>query len=1141
MDQTLPQFIERWKDCAGAERANKDSFFKELCTLLGVSQPDPVRGDPKVDRYVFERGVKTQGPDGKITTKFIDLYKEGCFVLEAKQSGEQGALKSWMEGGKNQAWENRMEKARTQAYRYADNLPHPPPFLIVCDIGLCFDIYACFDGTTRYTPFPIPQKKRIPFKDIGSHLDLLRTIWSDPFALDLSKKAKKVTEEVAASLAELARELEKTHPPEAVAEFLMRCLFTMFAEDVGLLEEDMFTNAIEKYWLPSPASFPAAIEGLWRAMNDGSPFGLGKSLLRFNGHLFKDPAALKLTQRQLEMLLAAAKRDWSNVEPAIFGTLLEQALNAKERHRLGAHYTPRAYVERLVRPTVEEPLRAEWDIVKAEVWGYRQEKRNDEAKTSLKQFHTHLLNIRVLDPACGTGNFLYVTLDILKQIEAEIFAALRELKDKQEILVRVGPQQLLGIEVNPRARAIAELVLWLGHLQWHYRAHGRLQPPPEPVLQNLHNIECRDAVLSWDKIELMRDAKGKPISRWDGETMKRSPVTGDMIPDETLRVPVERYINPKKAPWPKADFVVGNPPFLGNWRMRSVFGEGYTTALRGAYDKVPESVDFVMYWWQKAAEQAGAGKLRRFGLITTNSICQRLGRQLIEPHLAGNDRISIVFAIPDHPWVDTADGAAVRIAMTVAEPGEKDGILSRVTSETGSTEKNYVEVDLTTSRGRIHSDLTIGAAVASAISLRANASLSSPGMKLHGAGFMVTLDEATQLGWQPGSTLARYIRPYVNGRDLSQRSRKLLIVDLYGADIVQVRNDFPAVYQWIYDRLHQQRTAKVAGGTKDSAEYAGKWWLFGKPRPELRKALLGLSRYIVTVETAKHRFFIFLDATILPDNKLICIASSDALLLGLLSSKAHVCWALASGGHLGVGNDPVYVKSACFDKFPFPEGSAHNQRHIRKLGESLDAHRKRRQAAHPDLTITGMYNILEKLRSGAELTEKEKVIHQQGLVSVLKQIHDDLDAAVFDAYGWPHDLPSEQILEKLVALNAERAEEERKGTIRWLRPDFQNPSGQKAVTQPTLTGTEDEEEKEAASPGAQAWPKKRGERIAAIRDLVLGSKRLWTTSEITRAFKGAKRKDVADFLESLDGLGTITAYGETEKDRRWGDAAKSVR
>ena len=272
--------------------------------------------------------------------------------------------------------------------------------------------------------------------------------------------------------------------------------------------------------------------------------------------------------------------------------------------------------------------------------------------------------------------------------------------------------------------------------------------------------------------------------------------------------------------------------------------------------------------------------------------------------------------------------------------------------------------------------------------------------------------------------------------------------------------------------------------------------------------------------------------------KLIGFALEDAFYIGVLSSRAHVTWALAAGSRLGVRHDPVYAKTRCLDPYSFPSCSAKQTALVRTIGEALDAHRKRQQALFPTLTLTNLYRILDMVRADQPLTDKDRVIHQQGLVSVLKQIHDDIDAAVSDAYGWPRDLTDEQILEKLVALNAERAEEERNGHIRWLRPDFQNPTGARKPENLTLAGTEtpDEPEDDKPSPVATVapWPKRPGERIAAIRDLVVASKRVWQTAEVAAAFKGSKKKEVADLLDSLAGIGVLVEYGETGKDSRWG-------
>jgi restriction-modification enzyme MmeI-like protein len=1124
---SLDRFIARWSASGDAERANKDSFLNELCDVLGVERPSPKTGDPERDLYVFEKDVARTRAGGTSIGR-VDLYKHGNFLLEAKQGAETGPRRR-----DSPAWNQMMSAAHGQALGYAAHLDAPPPFLLVCDIGYCFDVYASFDGTGVYRAFPDGHRKRIFLHDLAAHADLLSAIWTDPQSLDPSKRAAAVTRDIAGQIAALARALEAAgQDPERVATFLMRCLFTMFAEDIGLLPDKPFSHALENWWLPNPASFPSGVSSLWKAMDRGADYVTGK-LPCFNGGLFSTHDAPVLTKEQLILLLMAAKSDWSQVDPSIFGTLLERALNPKERHRLGAHYTPRSYVERLVKPTIEEPLRGDWDLVRAEVQQLVDQTKVEEAQKRVLAFHQTLCRTRVLDPACGTGNFLYVTLDLFKRLESEVLAVLSELGYQQIGLemerYRVTPEQFLGIEVKRWAKEIAELVLWIGYLQWQVRQPGGALTVPQPVLRDYGNIECRDAVLAYDREELLRDDHGKPVTRWDGETTKVSPVTGEEIPDETARVPVYHYLNPRKAKWPEANFIIGNPPYIGNWRMRQVFGDGYVVALRSVYPAVPQSSDYVLYWWHQAAERVCSGSSRRFGLITTNSISQALGRKVIEKGLL-DQRGSLVFAIQDHPWVNSEDGAAVRVALTVGAKGDRSGLLAEVIEEVESS-GNEIQVVLSERRGKIHSNLTIGVDVTAAVPLQANDRLCSPGVKLHGAGFIVTPEEAKRLGLGRLRGLERYVRPYRNGRDLTDKPRDVLVIDLFGLSEEKVRERFPEVFQWMSERVKPERDQN------NRPAYRTNWWIFGEPRANFRPALMGLSRFIATVETSKHRFFLFLGADVRPDNMLINFGLEDAFFLGVLSSRSHLVWSLAAGGRLGFGNDPRYNKTRCFDPFPFPACTEEQRARIQTLGETLDLHRKRQQNLYPSLTITGMYNVLEKLRSDEPFNEKEKVIHEQGLVSVLRQIHDSLDAAVFDAYGWPPSLTDEEILERLVALNHERAEEEKRGLVRWLRPEFQNPQGTTAATQVSLAeaGLERAEPAKDAKKAAKlAWPKELPARVVAVRDLLaeLGEA---TARDISGRFKGVRADQTEKLLESLAAVGVaIETTVPPATQRTWG-------
>ncbi|URD60704.1 class I SAM-dependent DNA methyltransferase [Sphingomonas sp. KRR8] len=1147
----VERFIAAWRDTGGSELANTQSFISGLCGLLGVEPPLGSRTDDQHNDYVFERRVFQDNGDGSTSFGRIDCYKRDCFILEAKQGSE--ADRAAAERGEDDldlfgqtastrmkrgtarrgtpGWAKAMLQAKGQAERYAKALPVEhgwPPFLLVVDVGYCIEVYADFTGTGRaYAQFPDRARYRIMLEDLADEevRDRLRAIWTDPKSLDPAARAARVTRDIADLLATVARRIEKRgFNAEATSGFLMRVLFTMFAEDSGLIPEGSFTNLL-KNQRAHPEHLQQQLTALWTAMDAGdfSP-ALGVPLKKFNGYLFKDRTAIPLDTEELDVLIKAAEHTWTDVEPAIFGTLLERALNPKERAKLGAHYTPRAYVERLIGPTIMEPLRADWDGVRGATAPLIEEGKVDEARTFVQAFHSKLAQTKVLDPACGTGNFLYVAMARMKELEGEVLDLLVELGDDQYVAEITGhtitPENFLGIEINPRAAAIAQLVLWIGYLQWHFRVNGHDRPPPEPILRDIRTIENRDALIAWDERVLERDDYGQPVTRWDGETMKVNPVTGRDVPDETARVEVYRFLNSRPAVWPQADFIVGNPPFIGAKYLRDRLGEGYFDALFRT-TSVPESADFVMHWWDKAATAVRLHGARRFGFVTTNSITQIFSRRVIAKQLDARDRLSLVFAIPNHPWIDEKDGAAVRIAMSVGHLGKRSGALLSVVDETRAPN----EILFSKRFGEIGSDLRVGANVTSAVTLRANESLCSPGVKLHGDGFILRAEEAARL--QPVEPAIAHIRTgpalgngfifeYRHGRDLTSRPRGVKVIDLFGLSEADAREACPAVYQ------HVLATVKPHRDQNNRSSYRENWWLYGERRPELRRALSKLKRYIATPVTAKHRFFQFLECNILPDDALIVVASEDALVLGALSSRTHCVWALATGARMGVGDDPRYNKSRCFDHFPFPADVPETLKdRIRTEAEALDALRKRVLAENEDLTLTKLYNVLEALREGKAIDAKERDIHDRGLVTLIRQHHDAIDVLVAEAYGWPADLPDEEILTRLVALNKERAAEEARGLVRWLRPEYQAPDYQAPVA-----GTLDLGEASAALPDSVIpWPGTLPEQVRAVQSIVASSPTPLAPQDVARAFKGKRAATVRPVLDALASVGMARRLG----------------
>ncbi len=1114
---TPKDFVAKWQGSAGDERANKDSFLRDFCEALGLEVPGPKDASP---HYCFEKEIRLTHGDGSTTTGFMDLYREGCFVLEAKQGGKPGSPNA----RGTRSHERYLERAFGQAVRYAQALPKRPPFLITCDIGHVFEVWEGFAGDYGgYARRTTVRLEDLLLEDVQGRF---RAIWNDPQSLDPARRRARVTREVAETLGALAKGLEGRFAPEAVARFLMRCVFTFFAEDTGLLPQDEFQAALEA-WRRDPADFPAGLEALWDAMNAGGRWG-HKKLLRFNGSLFAESVALDLDAGEIELLHRAARFDWAEVDPSIFGSLLESALDPAERHKLGAHYTPRAFVERLLKPALEEPLRGDWELAQAEALSHLSEEPTEaekaKAREVLHHFQQDLAHVRVLDPACGSGNFLAAAYDALKRLEGEVQRRLRDLGETETALALEGqvvtPRQFMGIEVKPWAAAIADLVLWIGHLQWHRRLHPG-HTPPEPVLQAYGNIECRDAVLTW------KGTRPTGRKRWDGKTMKVHPVTGKNVPDETAQIEIEELVEPAQAAWPEADFIVGNPPFLGNKRMREALGDGYVEALRAVYKDVPDSVDFVLYWWHRAAEAVRLGKARRFGLITTNSLTQTFNRRVVASSTSAKPPLKLVFAIPDHPWHDM--GAAVRIAMTVgtSNADSANAWLGKVEREavgiTPEQEADAVSVGGGVV-GRINENLTSAFSPSESRSLQANQGLASNGYALHGRGFVVSTNQ-----WEAWGR-PELVRPLVNGRGFSDSPSGELVIDFFGLSEEEARIQHPAVFQHVLDHVKPERMQNNRKGYRD------RWWIFGEPRGTFRPALTGLSRFIATAYTSKHRVFAFVPAEVAPDDMLVVIASGDALILGDLNSRIHRVWAAATGSTLE--DRPRYNNSRCFDPFPFPDATDAQKSRIRDLAEALDAHRKAAQAR--GVTITQMYNLRAKLKAGEAFSEKERELHAKAQTSILAQLHDDLDAAVAEAYGWPADLADEAILERLVALNKERAEEEKRGLVRWLRPEYQAPRSEKEVkAEVGVTASLGLEvirttEPETTPVEARPWPSDRRAQFAALRDLLLAGARLWTLEDLAKAFKsrGRYRDSIQAHLGVLEDLGLVDRL-ETTDGPRW--------
>ncbi len=1077
----LRKLAERWADAHARERANYQLYAGELCAALGVEGPRPAGSG-----YEYEFPVKVINRDGKESTHFVDLHKRDHFVLEAKDR----------EAGRSD--DVLLRKAYGQARSYVTHLPgDAPPYILVLDIGRTLLVWDRWQG--GYGGFGAGKRIDLPrLHERPDDIRLLRDIWEFPKVRDPRVRAQRVTRAIAEKLALLAASLEtRGFGQERVSRFLMRCVFTMFAEDVRLLPEKSFLQLIEAA-MTQPDEFPPGVEELWRAMNVGKRFGFRK-LLRFNGHFFAEAEALPLTRADLAVLLEAAAKDWSEVEPAIFGTLLTRALDEKERHRLGAEYTPPEFIARVIRPAVEEPIRERWTAVQAEVLqlleaggtkGRKATANRKLAEQRLRDFHAWLRSLSFLDPACGSGNFLYVTMHAVKRVEFEVLSELTDVTGNRELRFQeVDPSQFHGIEVKPWAREIAELTLWIGFHQFWRRAHGEVQPE-EPILRDTGTLENRDAVLVWSKrVEAPERATADRTPRI------RHPVTGELVPDATARTPYFEHQNPRPAKWPRADFIVGNPPFLGKLKQREALGDGYVDALRKTYPDLPDAADLVMYWWHKAAIEVAEGRTLRAGLITTNAITHATNRAIVASAAERGARVT--WAIADHYWNDGIDDARVRVAMTVIAREPAEATLVEVDGE--------ANVIATRHGPRLNFDLSIHADVASTAAqpLRATLGVSSLGFLLAGSGFQLDETEARRL-LAADPRHAAIIHPFRSGKDVTGRPRPIWVID-FGLLSEPEARTYPVLYDIVRDRVAPDRHGN---------DYAAHWWQFARPRQDWRTLRAGLRRYLITPETSKHRIFTFVDAGVAASHSLVCVGLEDAYALGVLSSIFHRTWALAAGSRLGIDATPRYNKSSCFEPFPFPDPAGALRQQIASVAEKIYEHREAALARSEKVGMTIMYNVVDKLRSGAELSKGEREAHQVAACGTLRDLHDELDRRVAEAYGWPWPEPPATILDRLVELHDRRIDEERTGHVRWLRPEYQRSR----FAKDTLADA-DAPLAEIVEQPPLPWPADAIGQITALRTLVLAGP--LTADEATRRFVDARRDIVERHLDTLAILGEV--------------------
>lgn len=867
---TPSEFAAKWSGSTATERAASQEHFIDLCRMLGV--PTPNEADPRGEWYAFEKGAeKTAGGDG-----FADVWKRGHFAWEYK--GKRKDLKA----------------AYQQLLQYREALENPP-LLVVCDLDR-FEVHTNFTNTvTAVHSFTLADLAASPKEP----LRVFRAVMQQPEELRPSRTRADITEAVAREFAGLASALRsRGHDPQRVAHFLNKLLFSMFAEDAGLLPRGLLKRLVEGV-AGNPETFSLGLSDLFTKMSDhGGLFG-PERIQWFNGGLFDSGEVLPLTAKEIATVGRVSELDWSQVEPAIFGTLFERGLDPGKRSQLGAHYTDRQSIETLVEAVLLAPLRRDFTAVKERVTELLAEGRPVTKRTPAERnpqrvfddFLDRLRAITVLDPACGSGNFLYIALQSLKDLEREavVWGALTLRTSLQFPLV--GVQALRGIEANPYAAELARVVIWIGEIQWML-ANG-FSYLRDPILRPLDSIECRDAVLD------LSDPQ-----------------------------------HPREPTWPDADVIVGNPPFVGGKLMRSYLGDPYVDALFRVYaGRVPPEADYVCYWFEKARQFLAEARVRRVGLLATQGIRGGASRRVLEHIKESGD---IFMARSDEPWV--LEGAAVHVSFIAFDNGSEP-----VQSLDGKRV------------AAINANLTAGVDLTQARRLPENLGLSFMG-DTKGGPFDIPEPLAREMlgAWNPdGRSNADVVRPWVNGLDITRRPRHMWIID-FGTDMpieeaALYEKPFAYVEKYVKpERVKNRRTA-----------YAQRWWLHVEPRSGMRRALTGLSRFIATPNLTKYRLFVWIEASTLPDHQIIVIARDDDYTFGVLHSRVHELWALRMGTQFE--DRPRYTPTTTFETFPSPTDEQREA--IATAAKTLDTFRQgwlNPDGADPQTirsrTLTNLYN-----------------------------------------------------------------------------------------------------------------------------------------------------------------------------------------
>lgn len=1001
------EFIDRWSESKLGERQAAQSHFLDLCRLLDVESP--AEADTSGETYAFEKGAqKTTGRSG-----YADVWKQGAFAWEYKGPGRD------------------LDAAYAQLQQYAPALGNPP-LLVVSDTRRIV-------VRTNWTN-TVSEAHAFELADLADPeaRQKLRWLFTDPDRYRPTVTREAVTQEVAGSFADLADELRQAkHAPLVVAHFINQLVFCMFAEDADLLKDKMFTRVLETA-LAGSDSFEELASDMFSKMHAGGRLGLEK-VAHFNGGLFADgnAKALPLSDDQVGRCLAAAKLDWSQIDPSILGTLFVRGLDPDKREELGAEYTSRETIMTIIQPVLSAPILAEWADIRTQIEALidpaakalsaeleaasqfpelaeeirgvrsrlsggpqlllfdelpklRKHRQLDQVRGGLrnadriyrqawedgerlyKAFLERLRALRVLDPACGSGNFLYLALDELKTLEWRIMVE-GEALGFERAFPSIGPEAVLGIELNPYAAELARVSVWIGEIQWMLRNGFDLNR--SPVLKPLETIENRNALINEDGTAAM---------------------------------------------WPDADIIVGNPPYMGAKLMNRRLGREMTAQIRRVYaGRLPAFTDLVCFWFENARQMIEEGRARRAGLVATNSLRKNTNLNVMHRIL---ETTRIFAAWPEQRW--DIDGAAVDVSLVCF--GEHPDEASYLDGEPVST---------------VHADLTAGLNLTLARSLPQNAGVAMLGIQKSGP-FDIAGSLAREWMGQPanpnGMSNAIVLKPYWNGDDVTARPRDVWLIDLPPGLTEASAAQFEAPFHHIASTPDEDgKTIDELRAASGSSSDTYPWWEPWRSRPEMRRKIESLSRYIVTPETAQYRVFSWLSYPTLPDKNLIVIAREDDLMFGLLQSRFHELWSLRKGSDLQ--DRPRYTHTSTFATFPFPTGmtpdlpveisqSAPAADAISEAARELD--RLRTAWLWPEGSWSEACESVEGLptrrvpvddAAGALLKRRTITALYNDPPEWLRLAHQALNTAVAAAYGVSPEIQDDDLLEMLLTMNLARS------------------------------------------------------------------------------------------------------------------------